>query len=259
MNKPAAPHGALHHDDPEDDRAFQESLRLALAMSAAEAAGAPPPPPPPPPPPARRSPPAPKSGRASSPTKAPAAARARRPARRSAARRAAPPPSPARSRRTRTSSSSRRRTPKVERRRRPASSARRSRPGGGGKGQVLGWYATSPLEAAASHDEARAAQGRRTNGRAAPTADGSSAGRPSRSGRRARRGTSGSRPRVASSPRRPPEVLPRHRSSADQASFPRAAGGDGGAACRGFSLAGARRAGGDADGWRSAAPGRPNY
>ena len=31
--------------NPEDDRAFQESLRLALAMSAAEAAGAPPPPP----------------------------------------------------------------------------------------------------------------------------------------------------------------------------------------------------------------------
>ena len=33
---------------------------------------------------------------------------------------------------------------------------------GGGKGQVLGWYATS-LEAAASHDEAARLKGRRTN------------------------------------------------------------------------------------------------
>ena len=146
--------------NPEDDRAFQESLRLALAMSAAEAAGAPPPPPPPPPP-ARRSPPAPKSGRASSPTKAPS--------RKGEAARA-----PKRRKKSGAASESGALEENANLELEPtayagvesAPAARKFRATlparGGGKGQVLGWYATS-LEAAASHDEAARLKGRRTN------------------------------------------------------------------------------------------------
>ena len=148
--------------NPEDDRAFQESLRLALAMSAAEAAGAPPPPPPAPPPPARRSPPAPKSGRASSPTK-------KAPSRKGEAARA-----PKRRKKSGAAPESGALEENANLALEPtayagvesAPAARKFRATlparGGGKGQVLGWYATS-LEAAASHDEAARLKGRRTN------------------------------------------------------------------------------------------------
>ena len=193
--------------NPEDDRAFQESLRLALAMSAAEAAGAPPPPPPPPPPPARRSPPAPKSGRASSPTKAPS--------RKGEAARA-----PKRRKKSGAASESGALEENANLELEPtayagvesAPAARKFRATlparGGGKGQVLGWYATS-LEAAASHDEAARLKGRRTNF-AARRPDGDELplfGRPPEP-KRPPRAPWYERliaERVASSPRRPPK------------------------------------------------------
>jgi len=150
----------------EDDRAFRESMQLALAMSAAEAAGqAPPdipPPAPKPKPPRRRSPPAPKRG---SPTKEKA----------SASRKGEAAAAP---KRRKKSAISRKTSGALEEDANlvmeptayvgveSAPAARKFRaqlPSRGvGRGHELGWYATS-IEAAARHDEAARAKGRRTN------------------------------------------------------------------------------------------------
>ena len=159
---PAAPHGALHHDEsrgrprvPGVAAARARHVRGRGRGRAAAAAAAPPPPP------ARRSPPAPKSGRASSPTKAPS--------RKGEAARA-----PKRRKKSGAASESGALEENANLELEPtayagvesAPAARKFRATlparGGGKGQVLGWYATS-LEAAASHDEAARLKGRRTN------------------------------------------------------------------------------------------------